>query len=364
MELKVRAVGGAEEKSVAQVEEQLLEEHQEKVAEETTQKEEPVETQAVEEDKAPSSELNDEQVLSYIGKRYGKEINSFDDLMQEREASEELPEDVAAYFKYKKETGRGLNDYVQLQKNYDETEPDSLLKDYYRATEEGLDEDDIDILMEDFYIDEDLDDDTTKKKIKLKKKKAIAKAKSYFKEMQEKYKHPLESRGPAASNVPDEEYEAYKQYVADAKTRDEQVERKRSWYDDKTNEVYSPEFKGFEFNVGEDTVTYNPASVSELKKHAQNPGGWANKYLDDSGLLQNAVQFHKVIAIAQDPDKFARFFYEQGKAEATEDVTKKIKNINMTTRNTPEVTRKGGTQFKSINTDSGRGLKIRSIKKK
>ena len=137
MELKVRAVDGAEEKSVAQVEEQLLEEHQEKVAEEATQKEEPVETQAVEEDKAPSSELNDEQVLSYIGKRYGKEINSFDDLMQEREASEELPEDVAAYFKYKKETGRGLDDYVQLQKNYEETEPDSLLKDYYRATEDG-----------------------------------------------------------------------------------------------------------------------------------------------------------------------------------------------------------------------------------
>ena len=69
MELKVRAVDGAEEKSVAQVEEQLLEEHQEKVDQEATQKEEPVETQAVEEDKAPSSELNDEQVLSYIGKR-------------------------------------------------------------------------------------------------------------------------------------------------------------------------------------------------------------------------------------------------------------------------------------------------------
>ena len=182
--------------------------------------------------------------------------------------------------------------------------------------------------------------------------------------MQEKYKHPLESRGPSTSDVPDEEYEAYKQYVANAKTRDEEVERKRSWYDEKTNEVYAPEFKGFEFNIGESTVTYNPASVAELKKHAQNPGGWADKYLDESGLLKNAKDFHKVIAVAQDPDKFAKFFYEQGKAEATEDVTKKIKNINMTTRNTPEVTRKGGTQFKSINTDSGRGLKIRSIKKK
>ena len=274
MELKVRAVDGTEEKSVAQVEEKLLDEHQEKI-EESNVEQPQNQTEEVKEEKSESLELNDEQVLSYIGKRYGKEINSFDDLMQEREASDDLPEDVAAYFKYKKETGRGLDDYVQLQKDYDNANPDSLLKEYYRATEDGLDEDDISVLLEDFHIDEDIDDETTQKKIKLKKKKAIAKAKSYFKEMQEKYKHPLESRGPATSDVPDEEYEAYKQYVANAKTRDEEVERKRSWYDEKTNEVYAPEFKGFEFNIGESTVTYNPASVAELKKHAQNPGGWA-----------------------------------------------------------------------------------------
>ena len=37
---------------------------------------------------------------------------------------------------------------------------------------------------------------------------------------------------------------------------------------------------------------------------------------------------------------------------------------NMSDRRAPEVTSKGGTQFKSLNTDSGRGLKIRSIKRK
>ena len=29
------------------------------------------------------------------------------------------------------------------------------------------------------------------------------------------------------------------------------------------------------------------------------------------------------------PEKFAKFFYEQGKADATEDVMRKTKNINM-----------------------------------
>ena len=42
---------------------------------------------------------------------------------------------------------------------------------------------------------------------------------------------------------------------------------------------------------------------------------------------------------------------------------RKTKNINMTTRNTPEVSSKSGTQFKSLSNDSGRGLKIRSIKR-
>ena len=35
--------------------------------------------------------------------------------MQEREEQEVLPEDVASYLKYKKETGRGIDDYVRVK---------------------------------------------------------------------------------------------------------------------------------------------------------------------------------------------------------------------------------------------------------
>jgi len=42
-------------------------------------------------------DLKEEDVLSYIGKRYNKQINSFDELMSERSQAEEMPEDVAAY---------------------------------------------------------------------------------------------------------------------------------------------------------------------------------------------------------------------------------------------------------------------------
>ena len=41
-----------------------------------------------------------------------------------------------------------------------------------------------------------------------------------------------------------------------------------------------------------------------------------------------------------------------------------MKNIDMSMRNTPEVTKQGGFQVKSLTNDSGRGLKIRSHRKK
>jgi hypothetical protein len=63
------------------------------------------------------------------------------------------------------------------------------------------------------------------------------------------------------------------------------------------------------------------------------------------------------------PDRFAKFFYEQGMSDATEDVMRKTKNINMSERRAPEVVNKGGMQVKAVNQDSGKGLKIRSIKK-
>ena len=111
---------------------------------------------------------------------YDKQIDSVDQLFAEREESEELPEDVAAYLKYKKETGRGFNDFVRLNKDLDEIAPTQSFESILVATEKGLDAEDIDTLMEAYAYDEDLDDESTIKKTKSQRKKAIAKAKDYF----------------------------------------------------------------------------------------------------------------------------------------------------------------------------------------
>jgi hypothetical protein len=378
MEIKVKEVSSPDSKSVQEVEKELLEKHEESLkdgeseandtgVEESTEsaastpEQEEVQPQG---EAQESSELNEEDVLSYIGKRYGKEINSFDELMSERESSEELPEDVAAYLKYKKETGRGFNDFQRLQEDFDDMDPDYLLTQYYKATETGLDDDDIDIMLSEFDYDEDLDDESDIKKIKLAKKKVIAKAKGYFEDMKEQYKLPLESSGSGVSGVDSEEMEAYKRYTESAKTQQELGERRRKWFTEKTNEVFGGEFKGFEFSIDDKSVLYSPQSAEELKTKQSDVMNFLNRFMNDDGLIADAEGYHKAIAVASNPEKFAQFFYEQGKASATEDVTRKMKNIDMSTRNAPEVSTKGGMQIRAINPDSGKGLKIRSIKKK
>lgn len=385
MELKVRAVDAVEEKSVQEVEQELLDKHEEKFndssetkednpqvkmdfAEESVVDDTPKAEKTPEEMPEPvqeQAELSEEDVLSYIGKRYGKEINSLDELNASREEAEELPEDVAAYFKYKKETGRGIEDYVKLQRDFSAMNPDSLLREYLTVTEgEGLDAEDIDSLMEDYSWDEELDEESVIKKTKLAKKKTIAKAKKFFNEQKELYKQPLESRPAVDSQSNNEELQEYRQYLESVKTQQQESEAKRDWFLKETDKVFTEDFKGFDFVLDDKTVTFSPGDVQTIKKSQETPMNFINKYLDDKGLVSDAAGYHRALSIAMNPDKFAKFFYEQGKSEATEDVIRKTKNINMSERRAPEVTNKGGFQVKSVNPDSGRGLKIRSIKRK
>ena len=378
--IKVKAVEFVDDnKSKQEIESELLKKHEQELQseesevkdknEETTEsvvvsKEEKTE-EVVEPEKTPSSELSDEDVLSYIKNRYNKDISSVDDLFTQKKDNDELPEEVSAYLKYKKETGRGIEDFYKLQKDFDVMEDDQLLATYYEDIEDGLDALDIqDLIEEKFSFDEELDEVRDIKKRKLAKKRELAKAKNYFNDQKDKYKVPLESRGNGLSDKDKETITAYKSYIDESNTVQEVQKKKYDWFLKKTDEVFNNEFKGFEFNVGDDTITFSPNTLEELKKSALDPGSWATKYLDDSGLIKDSVGFHRSVAVAQNPEKFAKFFYEQGKSNATEDVMRKTKNINMSERRTPEVTSKGGTQFKSLSNESGKGLKIRSAKRK
>jgi len=359
MEFKVRAIDSTEQKSVQETEADLLAKHEASLDDDGQDS-----GQDGGQDEVPATvELKEDEVLNYIGKRYNKQINSFDELMAERKEATDMPEDVAAYMKFKKETGRGFEDFIKLNKDYNTMDSDVLLKEYLSATQDGLDAEDIESLMEDYTFDEDIDDDSKIKRVKIAKKKAVAEAKKFFTEQQGKYKVPLESRTASLPDEEREEYDSYKQYTKQAKTIEEENTRKRSWFDQKTNDLFNKDFKGFDFSIDNKKFTFTPGEAAELKKAQATPSNFIAKFLDENGLIKDAAGYHRSLAMAMHPEKFAKFFYEQGLSDATNDVMRKTKNINMSTHRAPEVTTTGGMQVKAVNPDSGRSLKIHSSKK-
>lgn len=384
MEIKVKDLGEMESKSTQEIEKELLDKHeaqqealdnsapqdgverinlQKAPPEKESVVEEKVEEPEVEAQEVSAPEMSDSDVLSYIENKYGEEVSSLDDFIVKRNTSEELPEDVKAYFEYKKETGRGIDDFVKLQQDYDSMNPDSLIASYYSVTEEGLDSEDIQYLMDDkFGYDEDLDDDKEKKKKQLAKKRELSKAKKYFKEQKEKYKLPLESRG-VVSESDDKEIKAYRKYIEQNAVYEKEAANKLNWFKEETNKVFNKDFKGFEFVINDKKISYLPSAVEDVKKSQSSIDNFIKQYVDDRGLVKNTSQYHRALSMAMNPDKYAKFFYEQGKADAVENISKKSKNINMDVRSAPQVTSKSGFKVRSLNQDSGRGLKIRSIKK-
>tara|TARA_B110000858_G_scaffold154834_1_gene176718 strand:+ start:3546 stop:4652 length:1107 start_codon:yes stop_codon:yes gene_type:complete len=361
--LIVKEISGIE-KSKVEVEEQLLKEHEEKFDQESNN--DPIDKVEVPEEQTPVSELNDADVLSYIKNRYDKDIDSVDQLFETKESNEELPEDVSAYFKYKKETGRSIQDFVKLQQNYDEMDSDKLLSQYYSQTEEGLDSEDIKDLMEDkFGYDEDLDDEADIKKIERTKKRELVKAKKFLNEQKDKYNIPLESSGAGLSGEELENFNSYKSYVEESTTAKEAQKKRYDYFLDKTDEVFNDEFKGFEFSVGEKSFTFKPGDKDELKSKQSDVNNFVNKFMDkDSGLMNDAKGYHKAMSVAMNLDKFAEFFFNQGMTDAINNVSKKSKNINMDVRSTPQNFSKDGLKIRAVgDSSSGKGLKIRSAKK-
>ena len=386
MEIKVKDIGLQEEKSKAEIEQELLEKHEEKFEVQDSSKEK-VEVEAKEESKeeskeevkdkvekpveeevkkeTPSSELSDEDVLTYIKNRYDKEINSVDDLLAEKETAPELPEDVSMYLKYKQETGRGIADFYKTQRDFDTMDDESLLAEFIAQNEEGLDAIDIQDIIEDkFGFDEELDDPKDIKRKKLSKKRELAKARKFLTEQKDKYKVPLESSRDGLSADQQENLNAYKKYIDESKTIQEAANKRYDYFLTKTKEVFANDFKGFDFTLGENKFTYKPGTSEELINTQSDINNFIKKYTDEKGLMKDASGYHKALAVAMNPEKFAQYFYDQGVSSAVDNVAKKSKNINMEVRQSPQVTIKDGRKIRSIGSQSsGRGLRIKSIKR-
>jgi len=350
-----------EEKSVQEIEQKLLEEHEQKMAEVV----EPVVETPASEPVIESPQFGDNDVLSYLKTKFNKEVNSLDELFVEKPQQQELlPEDVNAFLKFKKETGRGLEDFYRVNQDFSKVNPERLLADYMREINPDFDDEDIAFEYESkFGYDEDIDEEKDIKRKKLALKKELGKASKYFEEQKEKYKAPLESR--METSIPEEykvAYDTYKQYVDQTATFQQEASKKSEYFVNKTNELFSDDFKGFDFKVGDKEVSYKPNTPEQLKAQQTDISKFFNNFVDENGFIKDAKQYHKTVAAAMNPDAMAKFFYDMGKADAIDDSVRQSKNIDMSVRNAPQNIDKGGFKVTALDSDHGNRLKIKSLK--
>tara|TARA_R110000744_G_scaffold114561_3_gene214323 strand:+ start:374 stop:1513 length:1140 start_codon:yes stop_codon:yes gene_type:complete len=375
--IKVRALDGDEEKSMSEREADLLKkagQRQEETTTETTEvpAEAPVvsaETKVeekVEEKVENKPSLKEEEVLSFIKNRYGDEVSSLDDLTSKRKDTPDLPEEIVNYLNYKKETGRGLDDFMRLTKDVDGMNEDQLLFEFWKQQKPHLDSDDVDFeLNERFSYDEDADDASDVRKRKIAKKEELAKAKEYFNKLKETYKTKVESTKDFIPAEELEDFNAYKNNKTESQQSQTEATKRSEYFSEKTNELFNEKFEGFEFKLNDKSLKYKPADSIKLKESQSDLNNFVTKHLNEDGYLKDAASYHKSLSLAMHPDSFAKFFYEQGKSDAVNDITKESKNIDMNgIRNATQSASSGGFKVTSVSSGSGSGLRIKSNKNK
>tara|TARA_R110002033_G_scaffold44395_2_gene87071 strand:- start:1634 stop:2233 length:600 start_codon:yes stop_codon:yes gene_type:complete len=81
-------------------------------------------------------------------------------LIESIETGKKLPENIEKLMSFMDDTGGDLNDYIKLNRNYDDLDNDTLLREFYKNTKPHLSEDEIEFVMEDnFSFDEEIDED-------------------------------------------------------------------------------------------------------------------------------------------------------------------------------------------------------------
>jgi len=282
----------------------------------------------------------------------------------EAQAGVELPENIQKVVEFMNETGGSLEDYVKLNTDYTSLNEDQLLREYYESTRPHLDKEDIDFLMDDnFSFDEDLDEERDIRRKKISKREELSKAKNHLDGLKTRYYEEIK----AGSKLNPEQVKAvdfFNRYKKENEEATATAARQQSTFDAKTEKLFSNDFKGFDFSVGEKKFRFKVNNADKIKESQSDITNFVKKFLNDKNEMNDAAGYHKSLFTAMNPDAIANHFYEQGKSDAIKTTMAKAKNIDMDPRGVHEnVKASNGWTVKSISGgQSSSKLKIRRKK--
>jgi len=333
-----------DEKDGEEAKVELQEVQQEKVEEPVL--EEVIEEEVSEEPAPVAEEKQPEQEVEPVEETKEPEVN--------------LPENIQELVKFMEETGGTLEDYVRLSADYSNVDENTLLREYYKQTKPHLSYDEVSFLLDDkFSYDEEVDEEKDIKRKKLALKEEVANANKFLNETKEKYYKEVKL-GSRLAPEQQKAIEFFDRYNKEQKSAEELSQQQTKHFEQETSKVFSNDFKGFNFSVGDKKYRFNVKDVNKVKETQSDLLNVFNKYVGDNQMLQDAGGYHKALFAASNPDKIANHFYEQGKADAIKQMSAEAKNISMDPRKTSSgYVEAGGIKVKAISGDDNSKLKFK-----
>ena len=268
-------------------------------------------------------------------------------VVEAQETGRDLPENIQKVVDFMDETGGSLEDYVKLNTDVEALNEEQLLMEYYQNTKPHLDVSEINFLLEDkFSYEDEVDEERDIKRKKLAKKEELANAKNHLNGLKTKYYEEIK----AGSKLAPEQKKAvdfFNRYNKNQEVADKQTKT----FNNKTNQVFNDDFKGFEYNVGDKRYRFNVKNPNEIKDKQGNINNFVKKFLDKNNEMEDAAGYHKSLFTAMNPDAIANHFYEQGKSDAMRQSIASTKNISMDPRKAQGAAPKSGTTYKSVDSD-------------
>ena len=272
----------------------------------------------------------------------------------------DLPDNIEKLVEFMKETGGTIEDYARLNADYSNVDENTLLKEYYKNTKPHLSDDDLAFVMEEnFSFDTDLDEERDIRRKKLAKKEEIAKAKKHLEDLKVKYYDEIKLR---PSQNPDQQkaVDFFNRYNKDQELATQQHER----FVNDTKSLFSGDFKGFDFEVGEKKFRYGVKDPSSVAENQSNINNFVEKFLDNEGNVKDTKGYHKAMYAAQNVDRIVKHFYEQGKTDGIKNVMQSSKNptLDAPRQSAGEDISLGGFKVRAINGVDSSKLKIKTSK--
>ena len=279
-------------------------------------------------------------------------------IQDEKILGKALPENIEKLVSFMEETGGTIEDYTRLNADYSKVDDVTLLKEYYKKEKPYLEVEDIDIILEDFVYDEDVDEEKDMRKKKIAFKEEVAKAKNYLEETKSKYYDEIKLR-PGVTQDQQKAMDFFNRY----NKQQEQAEQQHTQFKESTKELFNNNFEGFDIKVGEKNYKYNIQNRDKVAENQSNIKNLVGKFLDAEGNVTDTKGYHKAMYAADNVDKIAAHFYEQGKADAVKEVVNSSKNLSSTkARSTQGDVFINGLKVKAISGADSKSLRIKTKK--